>query len=247
MHFAFKTVLAVTLSMLGQLSTAAPAYTYRVTIPGINAAPSTPPGASAPVLEPPVVPADPYAADVLSEIAFENGFSDMQGHTYAAGNGVSLSSNAKNGASAIALSGSGALSAVIPELNIGTSNLTFEAWINPTTTDHAGIFTTAPGFGGQLTVRLYAGHLNVFTGSAGAGDAYIVGAADIPTGVWTHVAAIRDGTTFRTYVNGRLDGQQTQVTTALTASTAYIGTERSHNFRGLIDDVRYTKNAVRYP
>lgn len=235
--------IGVLCSLSAMAFPASPTYSYRVIAYGLGTTPGTEVPAGGSTNQP---PADPYAADVLSELDFEDGFSDKQGHAYA-GSGVSLVATAKNGASAAAFSGAGALSTAIPGLNVGMGSFTFEAWVNPTTTAHAGVFSTAAAFGGQLSVRLYAGRLNVFTGGAGGGDAYIVGAASIPTGAWTHIAVVRDGTTFRTYVNGLLDGQQAGVTTNLTTSTAYIGTERNYYFQGSIDDVRFTKNAVRYP
>lgn len=76
--------------------------------------------------------------------------------------------------------------------------------------------------------------------------------ASIPLNAWTHVAGTFDGTTYRTFINGNLDGSGSGTIYNFNSSVSYrIGTSRSYPtyggyFKGNIDDLRITKGIARY-
>lgn len=77
-----------------------------------------------------------------------------------------------------------------------------------------------------------------------------VTAVTIPHNTWMHVAAVRNGSAFTLFINGR------SCATASNAGTLYAGTEKGtvgalgssadRPFRGYIDEVRITKGVARY-
>jgi hypothetical protein len=77
---------------------------------------------------------------------------------------------------------------------------------------------------------------------AGGGHSFFTGAAVIPTGTATHVAATYDGATMTTYVNGVLDAQAPATFPGnLQPSGNSVGignqVERDRAFKGLLDEV----------
>ena len=108
-----------------------------------------------------------------------------------------------------------------------TGDFTIEAWINPTTilAGENGIFDARASGGTSAPWLFYvngAGKLTFFTGT------YYTGATGISTGVWTHVAAVRSGSTLTLYVNGVPDYNNSSFgTTAISPGTtsALIGTK----------------------
>lgn len=209
-------------------------YEFHQPIPGLKASAGTNTGT-----------ADTFSASVVAKLEFDGSFTDEKGHAFTPNN-VSLSATAKSGTGSASFSGSGALVASGADLALEDKDFTVEAWINPASVSHVGVYSSALGFGNQLSIRVYSGKLNVFTDTAGSDDIYYLGSQDIPLNVWTHVAVVRQGNQFRSYVNGQLDGAQTMPGVILTSPYAAIGTERAYYFQGLIDGVKVTKGIARY-
>ena len=127
--------------------------------------------------------------------------------------------------------------------------MTLEAWVNPATLGsiwRSVVVKEAPGY---FRYALYAntdtggpsGH--VFVGA----DLSARGSTRLPTGTWTHVAAVYDGTRVRLYVNG-VETANASATGTMTASTGVlrIGGNAIWNewFSGQIDEVRVYSRAL---
>lgn len=130
-------------------------------------------------------------------------------------------------------------------LDIGTA-MTWLAWVNPTTLNHAG--------GGNLP-RVFdktSHHLLVsdqgaarFTLRIGGVD-YILNSANgvVPLGAWTQLAGTWDGVTQRLYVNGALVASQAAAGTHDDTGILRIGhsVTSARGWAGLIDEIRvYTR------
>jgi len=94
-----------------------------------------------------------------------------------------------------------------------TGDFTIEAWINPTTIlgGNNGIFDARASAQTASPWCFYVdgnGKLEFFTGT------YYAGTTTISAGVWTHVAAVRSGSTLTLYVNGVADYTNTSFGTA---------------------------------
>jgi hypothetical protein len=70
-----------------------------------------------------------------------------------------------------------------------------------------------------------------------------------PINQWTHVAASRQGSTIRLFINGVLTASGTQsASIGSSTGSAYVGNraDLNHPFKGYIDDLRITKGVARY-
>ena len=147
--------------------------------------------------------------------------------------------------------------------NVGSSDFTIEAWINPTTivtTSGQNNFIACKddisggtrGWSLSLSgTNSGAVTCNAFVG----GTAYSVNSATVPTtGAWTHVAFCRSGQTVTLYVGGVSKG-----TVSLPSPTSSIGSATYgvrlgstspigsvYSFDGYIDDFRMTVGVCRY-
>ncbi|WP_066936521.1 LamG-like jellyroll fold domain-containing protein [Microtetraspora fusca] len=139
-----------------------------------------------------------------------------------------------------------------------TGKLTMEAWVNPTT---SGVprptlikeAASSPAYGLHAAVKTCLGSVfecmimptYVYAPSAQAkigGTAYsATGTTALPTGSWSHIAGVYDGTTVKTYVNGTL-AATTTVSGSNDTSTSPLrigaDTVAGTYFKGLIDEVR---------
>ncbi|HVR84744.1 MAG TPA: LamG domain-containing protein [Planctomycetota bacterium] len=93
--------------------------------------------------------------------------------------------------------------------------------------------------------RNQAGKAEFITGSRTATD-YMVGNQVIPTGVWTHLAVVYDGTNKVIYINGVQDA--TQVATVVPASSTadlHVGKDDwARNYYGNVDEVKLFNGAL---
>ena len=124
-----------------------------------------------------------------------------------------------------------------------TGDFTIEAWIYPIalTAGDNGIFDARANGGTAAPWAFYVGgdaKIRFFTGS------YYAGATTINNGVWTHVAAVRSGSTFTLYVNGVADYTNPSFGTAAInpgTTSPMIGT-KDYGISGAFRTVQYITN-----
>ena len=77
----------------------------------------------------------------------------------------------------------------------------------------------------------------------------ITGTTNLAATTWHHVAATRESSTFRIFVNGTQEGTATSATAlGSTTNAVQIGndTDSTYGFNGYMDDIRITKGVARY-
>ena len=149
-------------------------------------------------------------------------------------------------------------------LNFGSGNYTIEMWVNP-----AGLATNRQKFlfgkrqspsicGGVLGFLQFNSSLNtyrVYHYATVNGTTWAIAALTgyiIPANTWTHLAFIRNGNTFTTYVNGNSAASgATSGTIPSNSEPLVIGSYSSvapgaNGYAGYIDDFRITKGVARY-
>ena len=152
-----------------------------------------------------------------------------------------------------------------PSLDFGTNDFTVDAWINVdgsllTPQTEIGIvnknsfYENAPGWTLQLTTwgeDLPEGEFNVtfwMTNLVWPADTYVVTSGDKTSGVWHHVAVLREGDTTRLYFDGVLEDETVSADTALDVDNnepVMIGAHSwGPTFPGLIDEVELFDRAL---
>ena len=131
-----------------------------------------------------------------------------------------------------------------PNLQI-TSQITLDAWINPTATGGRVIDKITAGGSDGYMLDTFGGKTRLIIGGAS-----VSGATTLSTSVFTHVAGTYDGTTLRVYVNGVLDGSLVAAGAIPSNSlTLRIGADSTGAslFSGLIDEVEVFNRALAQP
>jgi len=129
-------------------------------------------------------------------------------------------------------------------LNLSGGSYTIECWIRPTG-NYAGYNTIiakrAASAAWQVYLRITTGVLGFFDGTER------VSSVTPPANVWSHVAAVYNGTTINLYLNG-VSVLSTAVGNTDYDSSIYIGGQPANGeyFIGYIDDLRITKGIARY-
>jgi fibronectin type 3 domain-containing protein len=129
-----------------------------------------------------------------------------------------------------------------------TGGMTLEAWVKPITSSdwRTVVLKERPSY---YAAALYAGtdtnrpSAHVFTNS----DHELRGPSQVPTGVWTHLAATYNGSTLLLYVNGtQVASQAATSSIAANATPLRIGGNNiwGEYFNGLIDEVRIYNRAL---
>jgi hypothetical protein len=135
--------------------------------------------------------------------------------------------------------------------DIGTGDFTIEAWVYPQNTGTRGIAHNRPSFtGGGFTFWVSTNSqlvIQLFTNGSSSGDS-LVSTTTVPNGTWAHVAYSRSGGTGYLFVNGNLEGTNTDSRNLTNNSAFYIGVAEGSNYRGIgyIDDLRFTVGVARY-
>jgi hypothetical protein len=143
-------------------------------------------------------------------------------------------------------------------LEFGSGDFTIEAWVNlaalPSSNTAATIASkwTSGGLSYAAVVWNDAGTVKIaFYYSTNGSSATIISASQtFSTGVWYHVAYVRNGSSFRLFVDGA-----EKTSGATISGTLFNGTtpfnigrtaDNSNFFNGFIDDLRITKGVARY-
>lgn len=241
------------LALAAAHSHAAPSYAYRVHSAGLKQA------AAEPVV-PAVPPSDANFQSVATLLHLDevsgSALLDVKGGVWSATN-LAAVANPKFGPGAVSFSTSGS-AAVGPAINL-IGDFTVEAWVRPTATDGFralfGQWNQVPGQGGWL-LSMTNGVPEFVFGPISEMGAFMRGGT-APVGSWSHLAATRQGASFRLFVNGALVTTYTSAAAGATlsvpitlgnyfANTGAVGASGAITYSGLMDDVRITVGVARY-
>ena len=135
-----------------------------------------------------------------------------------------------------------------PLYAIESCDFTVEAWVyrNAIGAEHNIAITRDVAGGDGWNLRINATNTLQFYYNAGTS---ISSTGTIPLNTWTHIAATRNGTAGKLFINGVIDGTATFVNGTTTTQRLRIGvsaTNAAGYFNGYIDDLRITKGFARY-
>lgn len=141
--------------------------------------------------------------------------------------------------------------------NLSSSDFTVEAWIYPTTTSgdrvivakNEGSYTT----GYEWWLGVMNNNTLQFTYVNASATFYSAqSTTTIAANTWTHVAAVRSGSTVTIYINGVSSGTATSQTIRSTTSSVTVARDLETSggsgrfYTGYIDDLRISKGVARY-
>lgn len=205
-------------------------------------------------------PNDPFITSVnlLMHLDGSNNgtsFLDQCGNTITLqGSPVTSTAQFKFGTASLSLNGSSALKVadsarIVP----GTGDFTIEAWIRPTATANARIWSYQAAGSAQVMILGRDATGRVFgelRDSSGANDTTLTGATVLNLNQWYHIAFVRQGTTCYIFVDGvmegNLGGMSQNIPTGGVCSIGYFQTGANAFFTGFIDEIRFTKGVARY-
>lgn len=141
-------------------------------------------------------------------------------------------------------------------INLSSGNFTLECWVYTSSTTGGTILNKD----GQMNVSYPSYCIAISNGNfiflAGTGNGVggvqiITATVPFPLNVWTHVAAVKNGTTITLYQNGVNVASATQTVTIIDGGKAlFIGYERDQPstsyLNGYLDELRITKGVARY-
>jgi hypothetical protein len=176
--------------------------------------------------------------DTLDMVGTNNG--TLQGNaTYAAG---------KVG-QAFSFDGSGDYVSIPNDLSLNpTAAITVDAWVFSDNASYAPLIVKKAGSNSGYSLELSTDsskvNFYVYIGSSWVGSPQ----ANLPKGIWTHVAGVYDGSGVGLYVNGQFIGS-TARTGAITPSASELNIGRDPSdptrfFKGLIDEVEIFNRAL---
>ena len=137
--------------------------------------------------------------------------------------------------------------------NFGSSNFTIEFWIYPNTIANLQVVYYKSTIDGRGVVVAYSntgpGQIN-FYADWNSGGPLLNSTNTISAIVWSHVACVRNGSTWTIYINGVASGSTTSsLSVSDTSDNVTIGRFIPSNpstLNGYIDDLRITKGIARY-
>ena len=140
---------------------------------------------------------------------------------------------------------------------LGSGDFTIEMWVYQTASQNAYI---AGQIDAAVTAASSAWYMYITSGGIPLFGAYssttqllAISGIGVSTNAWTHIAAVRDGTNLRIYVNGVQGVAPTAISTvSINTSSNSLAVGRAGEyvtspFNGYIDDFRFTKGICRYP
>jgi hypothetical protein len=193
-------------------------------------------------------------------LPFDNNFQDFSSNNFAVtANGNVQISNAQSkfGGGSALFDGSGDyIEATVGAGEFGSGDFTIECWINANTTTSVdtviskGILSTVDDRGWTLE---WSGGRLAFFGYGEYSTGIVITNNVLNTGTWYHIAVVKQGSTFKMFLDGV---QQTNhygnpTTGTLNAGgQLFVGTGFfdlvNRSFHGYIDDLRITKGVARY-
>jgi hypothetical protein len=199
---------------------------------------------------------DPYFANVISLLHFDNNFTDVKGKVWTQHDpGISFGA-AKFGAASVNFDTFEYLdSPNSTDWDFGTGDFTIEMWLYPTTIGGSNRSIIGKESGGNTAFFLYMDTTGrpIFTWRNSADQtrlAYTAAGVVMTVNNYHHVAVVRNGAELAVYLNGTKGAIVANVSTesqkVYTAPT-FIGYGSGVNaFNGYIDDLRVTKGVARY-
>ncbi|GAB1407655.1 hypothetical protein MASR1M8_15740 [Thermomonas brevis] len=205
---------------------------------------------------------DPYWANVVSLLHFDGAdggttFVDDTGRVWTPmGNAQVDTAQSKFGGASGLFDGSGDAIATpnVAALNFGTGDFTIELWMRTTTTSGVALVAGKheASTGSWILLRNGAS-LQLYVSSTGSSWNMVNGIAigTIAANTWAHIAVVRDGTTFRTFLNGVAGVTSTSSASVFAGAQRVvvggnIGGAGGDWFSGHIDELRITKGVARY-
>lgn len=201
---------------------------------------------------------DPYFSSVVALLHMDgtNGSTtipDSTGkHTWSAnGNAAISTAQSKFGTGSCAFDGSGdwLTSSGHADFGFGSGDYTVEFWLYAD-----NVAGTQCIFDNRNASNEGIAIYSCISGNSGVwgvanGSATIVVGSVLTTATWLHLAACRQGTTLRIYLNGVQAGTVTDSRTYATTPTPFIGTNylNSQGLNAYVDDFRITNGVCRYP
>ena len=139
---------------------------------------------------------------------------------------------------------------------LGSGDFTMEAWVYCSSNANTqAIMGLASNTGNATTSAfvLYASNTNKPTLLMAFSASYttLTGSQNLPTNAWTHIAAVRSGTTVTLYMNGTSIGSAAVSTSAFNASSASLAIGRTGDYNGeyltgYISNARLVKGQALY-
>ena len=137
----------------------------------------------------------------------------------------------------------------------GSGNFTLEAWVRITTLDTVSgnqVFAIdGSNSNFSVVLRFSASHKATLQVTAnGSTQVNAIGTTTITSGVWYHIAGVRDGNTLRIFLNG-VEEATTAFSSSIWASPARVAVAAwsvtpTQGLAGNLQDLRITKGVARY-
>lgn len=144
--------------------------------------------------------------------------------------------------------------------DFGSGNFTVEMWIRPSALPGAGTFpgiigkrnTSTNDFAWVMYLAQSTGNVNFDYSTSGTGAAATVTAGAPATNTWSHIAAVRNGTSLAVYLNGVAGTSHNIGTSAIFDAPLPLmlgqlsQTISANFFAGHMDSIRITRGVARY-
>lgn len=203
--------------------------------------------------------ADPYWSNVVALLHFDGTHAgttmlDETGRTWNTVGAAEIDTvQSKFGGSSLLVSGGYIQTANSPDFHLESGDFTLEIWHRPSVFDSRK-FLCGKGDVGAENVRCFmeitaARTFRFATGSAG-NFLSVTGATVLSLGQWVHLAVTKQGTTWRTFVNGIKEGEVVSAATFSDWNSPFFlgrcGYYAGLYAKGHFDEFRVTKGLARY-